>query len=291
MGAAEVATALGGKRAGRGYLARCVAHPDRNPSLLINDGEDGRLLLHCYAGCEFRDIIAALRSGGFLDGGATRTEAVVDIDYEAERLARSAAAASMWHHAKPALGTPVERYIRWRGIEGDIPPTLRFAEATHHPYENRALPAMIACITRWPDRRVIAVHRTFLQNDGRGKAGTDADKLMFGPCAGGAVRLGAVGDELTVAEGIESALSAQIVLGKPAWACLSTSGLKGVILPPLPLARFIWIAADNDTPGMAAANEAADKWTGDGRTVRICPPPQRGMDWNDALRSEIAHAQ
>ena len=43
-----------------GFAARCPAHNDRNPSLSIARGADGRLLLHCWAGCKTADILAAL---------------------------------------------------------------------------------------------------------------------------------------------------------------------------------------------------------------------------------------
>lgn len=40
--------------------ARCPAHPDSNPSLSINEGRDGRVVLHCHAGCTVGDIVAAV---------------------------------------------------------------------------------------------------------------------------------------------------------------------------------------------------------------------------------------
>lgn len=42
------------------YLSRCPAHEDRSPSLAIKDGDDGRVLLHCFAGCETEDVLLAL---------------------------------------------------------------------------------------------------------------------------------------------------------------------------------------------------------------------------------------
>ena len=50
----------GVKRSGQGYIARCPAHNDRNPSLSIGEGEDGRVLLKCHAGCALEDIISRL---------------------------------------------------------------------------------------------------------------------------------------------------------------------------------------------------------------------------------------
>ncbi|MEI7997607.1 MAG: hypothetical protein WCH01_22190, partial [Methylococcaceae bacterium] len=45
------------KKQGGGYIAHCPAHDDNNPSLSISEGRDGRVLLHCHAGCEFTDIL------------------------------------------------------------------------------------------------------------------------------------------------------------------------------------------------------------------------------------------
>lgn len=43
-----------------GWLARCPAHRDGRPSLKIDLGDDGRVLLRCYAGCETTAIVAAI---------------------------------------------------------------------------------------------------------------------------------------------------------------------------------------------------------------------------------------
>ena len=42
------------------YIARCPAHDDRSPSLAIKDGDDGRVLLHCFAGCGTEDVLSAI---------------------------------------------------------------------------------------------------------------------------------------------------------------------------------------------------------------------------------------
>lgn len=41
-------------------MARCPAHEDRNPSLSLKEGRDGRALLYCFAGCQLVDVVAAL---------------------------------------------------------------------------------------------------------------------------------------------------------------------------------------------------------------------------------------
>src|SRR5258705_10605694 len=68
MIAAEIAAALGGAtRNGYGWLARCCCHEDKQPSLSLKDGDDGRLLVKCFAGCDARDILAEFRRRGWLD--------------------------------------------------------------------------------------------------------------------------------------------------------------------------------------------------------------------------------
>ena len=42
------------------YLSRCPSHDDRSPSLAIRYGDDGRVLIHCFAGCETEDVLAAI---------------------------------------------------------------------------------------------------------------------------------------------------------------------------------------------------------------------------------------
>lgn len=45
---------------GAGWVARCPAHRDSNPSLSISVGTDGRALVMCHAGCSNQAVVAAL---------------------------------------------------------------------------------------------------------------------------------------------------------------------------------------------------------------------------------------
>ena len=126
----------------------------------------------------------------------------------------------------------------------------------------------------------LAIHRTFLSQDGVGKAPVDPQKMMLGPCRGGAVRLGAVSETLMVGEGIETCLSAMQATGLPAWAALSAPGLQALELPAC--VREVIILADGDDPGEKAARDCALRWKFEDRRVRIARPP-RGLDFNDVL--------
>ena len=58
--AASIAERLSGKKFASGWQAHCPAHEDRNASLSISEGDDGRVLLHCHAGCSFDAITTAM---------------------------------------------------------------------------------------------------------------------------------------------------------------------------------------------------------------------------------------
>lgn len=49
----------GVRRNGNGWIALCPAHADSNPSLSIRE-RDGKILLHCFAGCTVEAICASL---------------------------------------------------------------------------------------------------------------------------------------------------------------------------------------------------------------------------------------
>lgn len=49
------------RRCGVGWIGLCPAHDDREHSLSIGQGDGGRVLLFCHAGCSFSEIVAALR--------------------------------------------------------------------------------------------------------------------------------------------------------------------------------------------------------------------------------------
>jgi len=42
------------------YVACCPAHGDRNPSMTIRETEDGKILMHCFAGCSVAEIAGAV---------------------------------------------------------------------------------------------------------------------------------------------------------------------------------------------------------------------------------------
>jgi hypothetical protein len=64
--AQEIALALHGHRTSSGWLARCPAHKDVNPSLSIVDGRNGRPVVYCHAACDWRDVFDKLAAMGLM---------------------------------------------------------------------------------------------------------------------------------------------------------------------------------------------------------------------------------
>jgi len=277
---------LKGKWYGRYGLVCCPAHSDSNPSLTLTNGTDGRLLLHCKAGCGYPEILSALRQQGLLDRSfrspppSPAEIARRQAQDEADAAKRERQAQAVWSESLPVQGTLAETYLRGRGINCSLPDSLRFHPSCWHASAKR-LPALVG---RVDGLKRLSVHRTYLRADGSGKSDVTPAKAMLGRTMGGAVCVHRAAGPLVVAEGIETALSlASGLLRVPVtvWAALSAPGMAGLRLPD-GIPHRLTIAPDGDTAGRDAAHTLAERATALGWTVSLLPAPD-GRDWNDVL--------
>lgn len=283
MTVAILARALGARRVGATWMARCPIHDDSKPSLSISSSKNGKVLVRCHAGCDQTALITALRERGLWQSAPGRfardpRRGVLDQP-DANALKRSEAAMAIWRVAQPPDGTHVAAYLDSRGLVLPDSSDLRFSARLRHP-SGALWPVMVALVTHGETGSPIGIHRTFLAHDGNGKAPVDPAKMMMGPCRGGVVRLATPRDVLMIGEGIETSLAAMQATGNAAWAALSTSGLRSLKLPRD--IRKVIVLADGDEPGEMAAQNAALRWKHEGRHVRIARPPT-GTDFNDLL--------
>jgi len=273
--AEKLALKPSGKSRWQGNCPAC-GYPD---SLSLTERE-GKPLWHCHACGDGEAVGVALRSHGGLNyTDNMKTTKIYKSPPDAGRLAFIQ---KLWRESLLAQGTVVERYLAQRGLVDAISPTLRYLPDCLHTPTGKRFMAMVAAVTLWPSRDVIAIHRTYLKPDGSGKIEHPQSRMMLGNARGGAVRLAPYCGRLGLAEGIETALSVQQATGLPMWACLSTSGLQNVIVPDD--VQEITICADNDPPGTRAAYAAAQRLKALGKHVRILTPPWAGADFNDMIK-------
>jgi putative DNA primase/helicase len=284
-----VARALGGHRSGNGYLVRCPVaghgrgRGDRRPSLLIRDG-DKRLLVHCFSGCDPHDVLDVLKARGLLSGPVDISIPNAHGAASYVQVSADPRAAEMWSSAKPIVGTPAARYLEvHRRLGPPYPATLRFASAAHHPRHRLVMPALVAAVQA-PDRQLTAVQLTFLRAGG-GKAEVFPVRWTIGQLGGGAVRLGPAERVLGIAEGTEDALAASQLSQVACWASLGSERMHRVFLPGS--VRELHIFADDDGPGLRAAERTAEVHRDLGRRVLVRVPPKGFKDWGEiAARSD-----
>lgn len=71
------------RKCGNGFQARCPAHDDDKPSLSIAEGDDGRVLVKCHAGCDPDVVLGAI--------GLDWRDLFADAEREIDRPVRSSA--------------------------------------------------------------------------------------------------------------------------------------------------------------------------------------------------------
>jgi hypothetical protein len=297
--AAEIAHALGGadhskriKRSERGWIAKCCCHDDKTPSLSLEDGEDGKLLVRCFAGCDARDILAALRCRGLLDDRRRdfkpiRTAPPKPADPAKNR--HSGFVEQIWREAVDPRGTLGEKYLDGRGIELDDDLALRVLRFhARCPFgrdeagKTVHAPALVVAFRPVRDddetKPPPAIHRIGLKPDG-----TKLGKMMLGSVAGCAVKLDAdenVTEGLGVAEGLETAMAVRGTGWRPIWALGSAGAIR--TFAPIAGIEALTIFADNDETGLAAARECAQRWADAGCEAFIHLRTADGKDFADA---------
>lgn len=175
---------------------------------------------------------------------------------------------------------------------------LRFHPATWYKDSFGQLKTTPAFIQVWrtPDGTAVNIHKILLDPNGSAKAQVEKPKLQMKPSGsmtGGAIRLGepAFGT-LSVATGVETALSVTEMRKIPCWSTLNDGLLRGFIPPEEVVHLIIW--ADNDRPDKKDRNSGIESARAlkarlakerPEMKVEIKIPPEQGKDWNDYLMS------
>lgn len=193
--------------------------------------------------------------------------------------------------SQPIIGTLAETYLRKRGITAlhgtgslRFHPRCYYRPDEHSPTET--WPAIVAAVTDLAGRQTGA-HRTWLSPDGTDKASVETPRRAMGDLLGHAVRFGIVGEVLATGEGIETVLSARMVLPHmPMLAALSAAHLAAVLFPES--LRRLYVLRDRDPAGDVARDSLIARAESVGIEAAGLSP-MRG-DFNEDLREAGADA-
>lgn len=261
---------------------------------------DGVALVEKLHGVDFKGALDLIRP---LVGQAAFVAPKAKVETTSDAREEMAA---LWRRASPLTGDCLaSRYLGRRGIEraswAALAGALRFVEELAYSGDGNAtryLPAMLAKFVA-PDCKSALLHRTWLDEPGNKAPVTKPRMFWRGKIPeGGAIRLGPPAETMGIAEGIETALSAEDQHGVPVWACASAGEL--VKFQPPPECKTLIVFGDNDASftGQYAAYGLAHR-------LVIAPPERRiqaevrlpaywdtgeKCDWNDLRIAERERA-
>lgn len=343
------------KKHGREFKGLSPFNAEKTPSFTVvpekgfwhcfSSGRNGDVFdfVQIMDGCDFATAKIKLAAWGGVDRAAN-LEAAAARARENERAARAEAeraaewkrrtAAGLWRGARRIeRGSVAWRYLaEFRGIDLDaiatvhgypdgVPPTLRFYEGLKHSGTDRWHPCMVGQLVR-ADRTMAGIHRTYLADDGRGKADTGEDpaKMTLGPIWTATGRMGPSAPHLFIGESWENGLHVMAAYARRgehrvAWSAVSLGNLAGrgkpgldggphpdkpgktlptevpdlkhpgIVLPATVERVTILEDADGDrASGRALIARACARFRAAGLAVDVASPP-KGMDFDDFARA------
>jgi putative DNA primase/helicase len=303
MNADELARALAFKRSGNQWLGRCVAHDDKNPSMIIFEGRNGSAQVRCLAGCDPIDIIEVLRERGLWGGGADPWD--IDADSIGPRVDPASVdphrnhklAMRIWHEALDPRGTIAEIYLRGRGLV--LPESCALSLVRYHPRCTKGsdvAPALIALMRNPVTFEPQAINRLFLLEDPITGFVSKSSGMMLG--GSGAMMITSRHDtfwdclsycpQLAICEGLETGLALLNAGQRCVWALGSAGAIAR--FPVIFGVGHLNIFADNDEQnldtGFVAAMDCSRRWNASShQSASIHMPTEAGKDFADLFRA------
>ena len=300
MTARDITKAQGGDWHGYYGLVPGPGHSRKDRSVKVMDGPDGEIIIHSFAGDDWKDIKVAWRAQGLLPDRQGTEQRDPRENEQRRRQARDRQrqrdaeerrkiatnikeARATFKKGIPLADTIGEHFMRHRGLEGPYPASLRYVPSLIHPFDNLPFSAIVAAVQA-ADRSIQAIQCTYLLSDGSGKARLSRPRLNKGPIKGGTVRLAAAGEVLGLAEGVETGLSAMRMFNVPVWSCLGGFNIKNAPLPDI--VRQVVIYGDAGDAGWRFAEQAAEVFVRQGRKVKLTFPVEPYGDFNDVAQAQ-----
>ncbi|WP_291577048.1 toprim domain-containing protein [Bradyrhizobium sp.] len=284
-----MAIALGGSRNGKWYNIPGPGHSsaDRSLGFCFDPLQPSGIGIFSLAGDDPATCRKHVINKLTLLGSGVLPVIELKAHEASDHAATTAKALAIWHAAVAVAGSPAESYLANRGCLPASPACLNDILRFHPtcPMGATKVPAMVSIMRDASTGEPTGIHRTALADDGLAKRtmlnGMPA-KMMLGPAAQAVVMLSKLAPSMGIAEGIETALSAQKIFGLPVWACGSARGIHR--FPAIHGVHHLTIFADHDDPGIAAARKCGARLLKAGIKGGIKYPSTPGDDWNCYLQ-------
>ena len=279
----------GVRKSARGWIARCPAHQDGTPSLSVGFGDDGRILVYCFAGCPIVDVVTAVGmcvNDLFPPRRATKTshpqrnvdtarlvetKILRDADRAREQRDAQFRALRIWHQGTDP--DPLHAYLVAKSVH---------ACGIRQSGQHLIVPMRDEAGTLW-SVQTIAPDGTKRFIKGSRKVGLYHAICRYGPHR----------SVIAICEGYATAASIHDATGYATAVAFDAGNMTPVAIAlreKYPAAQLV-ICADNDrttqrlgrNPGVEAAHRAAQA-----ARASIALPPNGFCDFNDALNGTIA---
>jgi hypothetical protein len=282
---------LQAKRSGTGWIAKCPAHEDHEPSLSISE-KDGVVLLHCHAGCQQEAVLAALEQLGIPKRDLFPPPLFATAASSSRR--RSAAKSPRAFDWQKCVAAFTDKHVaqvaKWRGFSTEFVRELR----------EKGWIGIHNGLVAFPvhnDGKIIGTH--FRLEDGRWQyfpIGIKAAPLVFGKLTSG--------ERVNAFESTWDGLDYMDKSGERDGIIITrgaSNAKRAAALIPKYSTAFLW--TQNDAPDPKTGVKPAETWqqdfveTSTCRIRRVKIPAHDLNDWSrngatlDDLQSALANAE
>jgi len=226
------------------WIGFCQSHNDQNNPSLSLSVRDGKILVHCFAGCTQQNVLLSL---GLLNS----KEDSVSYDSEKWRVSND---------FNPVISDEsesyVKKYFQHRGIPEFVLPSLRNIKPLH---SNGELLLSFSLLD-WVSGKETGTHSIYIDKDGKNlKQGGKNRKITRGKIEN---NFFVVGDRQSpvwhICEGIETALAVYSVTKQCTIPSIGASNLSKIKIPEN-VELHIWADNDENEVGQKAAVEVAKR--------------------------------
>jgi Toprim domain len=207
-------------------------------------------------------------------------------DLSFEELERATLAREIWQQGQSVEGvTAVKDYLAARHLEiGDTSqfrfhPRTPWRAAPDAPLEHRA--CLLVAYRSFDNDAITGLSRILVDEPERWPK---TRRMMLGVVRRAAAKIVPIADTLAVAEGIETAIAANMLGYGPAWALGSAGAVAQ--LPVLARVDRLVLLEENNDASRAAVDRCGRRWLRAGRKVIRVSPDQGYDDLNDELISK-----